>query len=101
LAILEEDSLPSAFFIANDIMALGAIDALRKNAINIPEDTLVIGFDNIDMASWPAYDLTTWEQPIEEMVEKTVAYLMKEVLNYTGLAQNVEIDGSFIERKTT
>ncbi|WP_158541070.1 LacI family DNA-binding transcriptional regulator [Sporosarcina sp. BI001-red] len=101
MTILEEMRVPSAFFVANDIMALGVIDALRKNNVRIPQDTKVVGFDNIDMASWPAYELTTWEQPIKEMVEETVNYLMDEVTSYTGFSRNIEIEGKFIERNTT
>ncbi|PIC78579.1 LacI family transcriptional regulator [Sporosarcina sp. P19] len=101
ITLLEEDQLPSAIFVANDIMALGLLDALRKHEIRIPEHTRVVGFDNIGMASWPAYDLTTWEQPIEEMIEATVTYLMEEVTSYTGFVQTIEVDGKLIERKTT
>lgn len=101
MTVLEEKRLPSAFFVANDIMAFGVIDALRKNDVRIPEDTKVVGFDNIAMASWPAYELTTWEQPIEEMIEETVNYLLDEIASYTGFVQDIEVDGKFMERKTT
>lgn len=101
MSILKENLLPSAFFVANDIMALGLMDALRKHAIKIPEDTLVIGFDNIDMTSWPAYELTTWQQPIDEMIEKTINYLMDEIASYKGLVETIEVEGKLIIRKTT
>ncbi|MGH2317158.1 LacI family DNA-binding transcriptional regulator [Planococcus sp. SE5232] len=101
LTIIENGRLPTAFFVANDIMALGVLDALRKKRIQVPKQVKVIGFDNIDMASWPAYELTTWEQPIEKMVEETVDYLLAEIAEYTGTARILEIEGAFIERKTT
>ena len=101
LQVLEEQPIPSAFFVANDIMALGVMDALRKKDIDIPRDTKVVGFDNIDMAAWPAYELTTWEQPIEKMVDETVTYLLSEIASYTGLARTVEVEGVLVERKTT
>lgn len=101
LSIIESGKLPSAFFVANDIMAMGVLDALRKKAVQVPEQVKVIGFDNIDMASWPAYELTTWEQPIEKMVEETVNYLLAEIAEYTGTAKVLEVEGTFIERKTT
>lgn len=101
LAIIENGRLPLAFFVANDIMALGVLDVLRKKGIQVPEQVKVIGFDNIDMASWPAYELTTWEQPIEKMVEETVDYLLAEIGEYTGAAKILEIEGTFIKRKTT
>lgn len=79
--ILSEDEIPSAVFAANDIMALGVMDAFRNQGVKIPEQVKVIGFDNIDMASWPAYELTTWEQPIEKMVDETVNYLLGKSAN--------------------
>ncbi|HSI68356.1 MAG TPA: LacI family DNA-binding transcriptional regulator [Planococcus sp. (in: firmicutes)] len=101
LKILSSGKLPSAIFAANDIMALGVVDALRKNGVKVPEETKIIGFDNIELASWPAYELTTWEQPIDKMVEKTVEYLLEEIEHYSGNAQTIEVDGVLIERETT
>lgn len=99
--IIKENAVPEAFFAANDIIALGVVDALRKNGFAVPERVKVIGFDDIEMASWPVYSLTTWRQPIEEMVEKTVRYLISEIDEYTGTSSIVELDGSLIERQTT
>ncbi|HJF32546.1 MAG TPA: LacI family transcriptional regulator [Sporosarcina psychrophila] len=99
--LLSKNTIPDAFFVANDIMALGVLDALRESSITIPADTKIIGFDNIEMASWPAYNLTTWVQPIDEMVNQTVLYLMSEIEEYTGFAKNLEVNGELIERKTT
>lgn len=99
--IIKIKNIPSAIFVANDIMALGVLDALRESSISIPSDIKVIGFDNIEMSSWPTYNLTTWEQPINDMVNQTVKYLMVEIENYTGFAENIEIHGRLIERRTT
>jgi DNA-binding LacI/PurR family transcriptional regulator len=99
--IIKIKNIPSAIFVANDIMALGVLDALRESSISIPSATKVIGFDNIEMSSWPTYNLTTWEQPINDMVKQTVKYLMAEIEDYTGFAENIEIHGGLIERRTT
>lgn len=72
----ERRSLPDALFGINDIMAMGAMDALRGElGLRIPEDIMVGGFDNtVGADRWP-YRLTTVEQPIAEMVEKTLEIL--------------------------
>lgn len=101
LSIIGKGHMPEAFFVANDIMALGVIDALCEKGIQPAIDTKVIGFDNIEMASWPHYSLTTWEQPITKMIEQTIQYLMSEIVEYTGLSDGVEVNGQLIERKTT
>jgi len=61
--------LPDAIFFASDIMAIGGIEAIRAAGLRVPEDISVVGFDDILMAAWPAYGLTTIRQPIQEMVE--------------------------------
>ena len=61
--------LPDAIFFASDIMAIGGIEAIRAAGLRVPEDISVVGFDDILMAAWPAYALTTIRQPIQEMVE--------------------------------
>lgn len=99
--IIEKGERPDAFFVANDIMAFGVLDALQKYSILPGIDVDVIGFDNIEMAAWPRYNLTTWEQPIDEMVAQTVSYLLQEISEYTGLPNNIEVDGKLIQRKTT
>ncbi|WP_177184369.1 LacI family DNA-binding transcriptional regulator [Psychrobacillus sp. OK032] len=99
--IIAQRKIPAGFFVANDIMALGVVDALRENSIVIPTETKVVGFDNIDMASWPTYNLTTWEQPITKMVGQTVNYLMAEIVEFSGYTENVEVNGALIVRKTT
>lgn len=70
---------PDAIFFANDILALGGMDCLRHEmGLNIPRDVSVAGFDDIAMAAWPSYRLTTVRQDIAGMVELTVAALSGE-----------------------
>jgi DNA-binding LacI/PurR family transcriptional regulator len=62
-----------AIFFANDILATGGIDALREEAgLRVPEDVSVAGFDDIAMARWPRYSLTTYRQPMDDIVSTTV-----------------------------
>lgn len=63
-------------FFANDILALGGLDALRHAmGRRVPEDVSVIGFDDIPMGAWPAYRLTTLRQPVAEMVARSIDLL--------------------------
>jgi DNA-binding LacI/PurR family transcriptional regulator len=67
---------PDAIFFASDILALGGIDALREVAgKRVPGDIAVAGFDDVAMASWPHYALTTYRQPIDALVEATLERL--------------------------
>lgn len=59
---------PEAVFCCNDVMALAAMDAARARGLRAPGDVAIIGFDDIPMAGWPAYRLTTVRQPVNLMV---------------------------------
>jgi len=63
---------PDALFCCNDVMALAAIDAAREKGLRIPDDLAVVGFDDIPMAAWNSYCLTTVRQPVERMVSEAV-----------------------------
>jgi DNA-binding LacI/PurR family transcriptional regulator len=77
LSLVSNDP-PEAIFCANDLLALGAIDAIRsRTPLRVPKDVLVAGFDNIPMAGWAAYDLTTFVQDAPRMVSETIRVLQR------------------------
>ncbi len=76
-ALEQLSELPDAIFCANDIIALGVLDALRLEEVRVPEEVAVIGFDDIAEARRPAYSLTTVRQPVGAMIEATLGLLEK------------------------
>jgi DNA-binding LacI/PurR family transcriptional regulator len=77
--LLNRDNPPQAIFCAADIIALGAMDTARHEwGIRIPDDLSIVGFDDIPLAGWPAYNLTTIRQPVNEMVEATLKLLERD-----------------------
>jgi len=73
--LLAQNRPPDAIFCAADIMALGAMDAAREAGLTIPDDLSIVGFDDIPVAGWPAYNLTTIRQPIAQMVDMAVSLI--------------------------
>ena len=69
------DGRVDALVCANDAMAIGAMTALRESGICVPDDVSVLGFDDIAMAAWPAFSLTTMRNPIPELVDAVVRLL--------------------------
>ncbi len=57
----------TALFASTDIMAMGAHKALRQAGLKIPDDISIVGYDDIDTASFLYPALTTIRQPIQEM----------------------------------
>lgn len=58
---------PTAIFCANDVIAIGALDAVQKMGLRVPADVSIIGVDDIPMSSWSMVSLTTIRQPIGEI----------------------------------
>ena len=62
---------PDAAFCVTDLLALGFMDAARREfGLRVPDDLCVIGFDDIEQAGWAAYQLTTFRQPIPELAAR-------------------------------
>ncbi len=58
---------PTAIFVASDVMAIGALQALREEGLRVPEDIALVGFDDVSIASAVVPALTTVRQPIKQM----------------------------------
>lgn len=68
---------PDAVICANDVVAIGVLDAFRyDHGLIAPKDISVVGFDGVGPANWKAYDLTTIRQPVRRMTEAAVSMLM-------------------------
>ena len=90
---------PDAVFIANDAMAIAVIDVIRfELGLKVPEQVSVVGYDDVPISSWPAYDLTTVRQPANQMVAETVSILIESIENKTTTARRIEIDGPLMVR---
>lgn len=91
---------PDAVFIANDHMAIAALDVLRiELQLRVPEDVSVIGFDDVPQAAWGAYSLTTVVQSVPEMVDATVELLLQQ-LQESSPPRNVVIPCRLVERQS-
>ncbi|UWX79238.1 LacI family DNA-binding transcriptional regulator [Arthrobacter jinronghuae] len=99
--LLSRADRPDAVFCANDYMAFGALDALRANGLSAPEDCWVIGYDDVDMAGWDSFSLTTVRQPSREMA-RIGARLLVERINTPGLpSRQVNFPCDLIVRGST
>ena len=91
---------PDAIFVGNDHMAFAVMDQVRRMGLTIPGDVSVVGYDDVPLAAWGAYDLTTVRQPVNRMVEATVETLLAQIEDPARPAQKVEIDGPLIVRSS-
>lgn len=71
---------PDAIICANDLMAIGAIDAARHAfGLSLPQDLSVVGFDGVGPAAWLSYRLTTIRQPVRRMTDAAVTMLLERI----------------------
>ena len=100
-ALCDGPDRPEAIFVGNDHMAFAVMDALRSGlGLRIPQDIAVTGYDDVPMAAWPAYDLTTIRQPVDQMVEVTVQALLSQIEGDRAPSK-VRLDGPLIIRGST
>ncbi len=62
-SMLQDQKKPSAVFIASDVVAIGAIEAIHQCGLRIPEDVALVGFDDIPWAAYLNPPLTTIRVP--------------------------------------
>lgn len=62
-AILRDTHRPSAVFVCNDLMAIGALRAVHESGLRVPDDISIVGFDDIELAAYTSPPLTTVAQP--------------------------------------
>ncbi|WP_380168402.1 LacI family DNA-binding transcriptional regulator [Jannaschia sp. R86511] len=67
LALLDLRPRVDGVFVANDLMAAGALRAVADRGLSVPDDVAVVGFDDVPIAQATQPPLTTVHQPIEEL----------------------------------
>ena len=91
---------PTAIFCSNDHMAIGALKYAHENHIRVPSDYSIVGFDDTEMASYTNPGITTMRQPFEEIAEKIVDELIKQLHDPSSKKRNYVLEASFIERNS-
>ena len=70
---------PSAIFAYNDMMALGAMQAINERGLQVPDDIAIIGFDGVALTEYTSPPLSTVEQPIPEMSRLAISMLLDRI----------------------
>ncbi len=88
-AMISSRQAPSAVFACNDVMALGAMRALREAGLAVPADVSVVGFDGISMAEYVDPPLATVKQPIQELGRMAVQILIRRMSGEGGPVHSI------------
>jgi LacI family transcriptional regulator len=100
-SLLQLSPPPTAIFACNDLMAIGALKAIREAGLSVPEDISLIGHDDIEMASYIQPALTTISQPVEELAATAIKLLLERI-EQPGLApRRILLPNRLIVRQST
>ena len=87
-----------AVFAASDLMAAGAITALRRAGLRVPEDVAVAGFDDSGLAATHQPPLTTMQQPWDEISAQMVTLLLDRIAG--GPRQAITLPTALVVRES-
>jgi LacI family repressor for deo operon, udp, cdd, tsx, nupC, and nupG len=99
--LLSINRIPTAIFAANDEMAIGAMKAIREYGLQVPQDISVVGFDDINIASYVSPALTTIHQPRYEIGQRSVHMLIKLIRSEPLDQSQVVLEDTLVVRESS
>jgi LacI family transcriptional regulator len=99
-ALLAADPKLDGVFVANDVMAFGAMRALRNAGRRIPDDVAVVGFDDIPASAMTHPPLSTVRQPLYEM-GRTAASMVMAAVRGESITKRIELPTSLVVRESS
>ncbi|MEX5684704.1 LacI family DNA-binding transcriptional regulator [Pseudomonas silesiensis] len=96
--LLSLENPPTAIMTANNLMTIGAMQAIREAGLEVPKDIALVGFDDFDWADAFSPRLTVVAQPLEELGAQAVKLLLKRIKLPDGRRQTIRLEPSFVQR---
>nr|WP_315231249.1 LacI family DNA-binding transcriptional regulator [uncultured Albidiferax sp.] len=100
-AILQSPQQPTAVFVCNDLMGIGALSAAHEAGLRIPQDLSIIGFDDIELARFTSPPLTTIVQPKQRIGMLAVDMLLERIQGGRTDTRQVLLQPELIVRAST
>lgn len=92
---------PDAIFAANDLVALGVLQALTLAGIRVPDDIAIVGYDDIDFAASAAIPLTSVRQPRAEMGKVATDLLLAAIDDPDARVRDIVLEPELVVRRST
>ena len=92
--------LPTAMFCANDMMAIGAMRAIKEKGLKVPGDIAIVGFDDVEAASLVEPSLTTIRPPLEDIGIKAIELIKSRIKDPQKPAEEIILKTKLIIRSS-
>ncbi len=89
-----------AYFCGDDVLSMGAISAIQSKGLRVPEDIGIIGLNDMEMASWENFNLTTIHQPVREIISSSVELIIAMLEDPDRYPESRLFSCSMVERGT-
>ncbi|MFD1178458.1 LacI family DNA-binding transcriptional regulator [Paenibacillus puldeungensis] len=97
--MIENGRLPQAIFAASDLIAIGAMRALKEHQLRVPEDIAIVGCDDIDACKYTSPALTTIRQN-KDKIGRLAASLLYDLINNQSETSNVVVEPELVVRES-
>lgn len=101
MSLLGSKNRPRGVFCSNDGLAIELLQAALLLGLRVPEDLCLVGFDNIPMAAWPAFGLTTIDYPIASLIDAIMASIERDRTAAETAGRIERVQTRLIVRRTT
>jgi len=91
---------PTAIMAVNDLVAIGALEALNELKINVPDDISLVGFSDLSIASKLSVPLTTVREDTQAMGEKAAEILFRMIDKKEKIVERIKLETKLIIRKS-
>jgi LacI family transcriptional regulator len=100
IKLLSLPERPTAIFACNDLMAMGVIKAAASMGLRVPEDLALVGYDDIELASYTNPPLSTIKQPKVEMGLTALQIILDRIGNRESGRQKIQLPVSIVVRSS-
>lgn len=100
LELLNHKQPPTAIFTCNDLMAIGALRAAEASGLRVPDDLAIVGFDDIELATYTTPPLSTIAQPKKELGHLAVQLLLDRIQKKSRQVRCELLQPAFITRQS-